>query len=144
MSVASKDDRPKPLHLTHGTFAEDAACDWLLSKGFVIVARNIRYRFGEIDIIAKDKEILCFVEVRSRQNTQYGTPQASIRQQKQSRLIKAASLYLKQNYPRLPFCRFDVIAITGYDAEAKIEYIPNAFEMANEPRKRRGSPWQAY
>ena len=129
MSLDDPNNKPKPLHLKHGTLAEDAACDWLLAKGFVIVARNIRYRFGEIDIIAKDKEILCFVEVRSRQNTQFGTPQASIQKQKQARLIKAASLYLKQNYQRLPFCRFDVIAVTGYHPITKIEYIANAFEL---------------
>lgn len=144
MSLDDQNNKAKPPHLTHGILAEDAACDWLLAKGFVIVARNVRYIFGEIDIVAKDKEILCFVEVRSRQNAKFGTPQASIKKQKQARLIKAASLYLKQNYKRLPFCRFDVIAVTGYNPISSIEYIPNAFELSSESRQRRGSPWQAY
>jgi putative endonuclease len=144
MSLDDQSNASKPLHLKHGTLAESTACDWLSAKGFVIVARNVRYRFGEIDIIAKDKEILCFIEVRSRKNTQFGTPQASIRTQKKAKLIKAAALYLKQNYKRLPFCRFDVIAVTGYYPVGNIEYIPNAFELTNEPRQRRGSPWQVY
>lgn len=134
----------KPEHLRHGQEAEDKACALLRSKGFVILARNVSYRVGEIDIIAKDGSVLCFVEVRSRNTAHFGTPQATIRNDKQARLIKAAALYLKQNGGPLPFCRFDVVAITGYADTAKIEHIPNAFEMPISPRSRRGSPWQAY
>lgn len=137
-------EKPTPVHLSRGKEAEDRATDWLLARGQTIVARNVRYKVGEIDIIAKDGQVLCFVEVRSRGSIFFGTPQASVGSAKQSKLIKAAHLYLKQNYRMLPFCRFDVIAVTGYGLNAEVEYFPNAFQVPQEPRRVRGSPWQAY
>jgi putative endonuclease len=136
--------KSEPVHLSRGKEAEDRACDWLMARGKTIVARNVRYKLGEIDIIAKDGDVLCFVEVRSRGSVLFGTPQATVGSVKQGKLIKAAMLYLKQNYQRQPFCRFDVIAVTGYGLNAEVEYFPNAFQVPHEPRRTRGSPWQAY
>src|SRR3989338_327839 len=81
-----------------GHSAEESACQFLLSKGYEIIARNITYKFGEIDIIAKQKNILCFVEVRSRENNRYTDPKASIRRDKQEKIIRASMLYLQKNY----------------------------------------------
>ena len=63
---------------------------------------------------------------------------------KQRKIIQAAQLYLKQHHHRMPFCRFDVVAVTGYGVQSKVEYFPNAFELTQQPRRRGGSPWQAY
>lgn len=127
-----------------GQAAEESACGLLLSKGYQIITRNVRYRFGEIDIIARDGPILCFVEVRSRENSRYGNPKASIRRDKQEKIIRSASLYLQKNYKSPPLCRFDVISIVGYGCMQKLELIQNAFQLSIQPRKRSGNPWQAY
>lgn len=131
-------------HLEHGRIGEETACAWLLSKGHVLVARNVRYKMGEIDIITRDGHVLCFIEVRSREKTNFGTPQSSVRSDKQTKLIRAAQLYLQKNFMQPPFCRFDVVAVTGYGTQSKVEYFPNAFELNQAPRRRGGSPWQAY
>lgn len=127
-----------------GQAAEESACQLLLSKGHQIIARNVRYKFGEIDIIAKDGPVLCFVEVRSRENSRLTDPKASIRRNKQEKIIRSASLYLQKNYKSLPLCRFDVISIVGYGCMQKQELIKNAFQISIQPRKRSGNPWQAY
>lgn len=124
-----------------GRWGEDKACEWLEDKGFQIVARNVRYKVGEIDIIAFDKATLCFVEVRSKEKTDFGTPKETVGVPKQMRLIKAAQLYLQKNFVRQPFCRFDVISIVGYSQDVFVEHIQNAFEMRRIVYG--GSPWQA-
>ena len=115
-----------------------------MSKGYEIIARNITYKFGEIDIIAKQKNILCFVEVRSRENNRYTDPKASIRRDKQEKIIIASMLYLQKNYKTPPPCRFDVVSVIGYGCLQKQELVQNAFQMWISPRKRTGNPWQAY
>ncbi len=130
--------------LERGKESEELAVQWLLQRGFELVARNVRYKFGEIDIIAKEGQVLCFVEVRSRENAQYGAPQASVRFDKQAKLIKAAQMYLKRFYKKPPFCRFDVIAVTGFGIGAQVEHFKSAFEVPAEPRRYRGNPWRAY
>lgn len=130
--------------LEAGHAAEESACQLLLSKGYEIVARNIRYKFGEIDIIAKDGPVLCFVEVRSRENSRFTDPKASIRRDKQEKIIRSAALYMQKNYKSPPLCRFDVIGIIGYGCMQKLELIKNAFQLSIQPSRRSGNPWQAY
>ncbi|MDA0712615.1 MAG: YraN family protein [bacterium] len=131
-------------HLDHGRLAEDKAAEWLEDHGYNLIARNVNYRIGEIDIVASIGTTLCFVEVRSRNNNRFDKPEASIRSSKQAKLIKAATLYLQKNYNTPPLCRFDVVAVTGYGPEFKIKHIPHAFTVAHYPRSKRGNPWQAY
>lgn len=130
--------------LQAGHLGEESACKLLLSKGYHIIERNVRYRFGEIDIIATDGPILCFVEVRSRENSRFTNPMASIRRDKQEKIIRSASLYLQKKYKNIPPCRFDVVSIVGYGCMQELELIRNAFELWISPRKRAGNPWQAY
>lgn len=124
-----------------GQSAEDAAVVFLKRRGFRIIDRNVRYRFGEIDIIGWDGEVLCFVEVRSRKNDSFGTPEATIGQRKQARISKAAAAYLQKRFSKWPPCRFDAVALLGSGKSKKITFIEGAFDFffANSNRS---NPWQ--
>lgn len=103
---------------------ETLAAEYLLSQGFFIVQRNFRCKFGEIDLIAKDKQVLCFVEVKYRKNTENGFPEEAVDIRKQKKIITIAKYYLMCNYGSLDVdCRFDVISIC--DGEVKL--YRNAF-----------------
>jgi len=108
-----------------GTAAELAAEQWLLRHGLSSVARNVRCKAGEIDLVMCDGEQLVFVEVRLRTRDDYGGAAASVTRSKQRRLIKAAQWFLAANpsWSNRP-CRFDVVAA---DATLTWQWIRNAF-----------------
>ncbi|MEN3011051.1 MAG: YraN family protein [Candidatus Bipolaricaulaceae bacterium] len=93
-----------------GRAAEDLACQYLRAQGMRIVARNWRWRGGEVDIIAKDGPTLVFVEVRSRTDPYRLRPEESVDARKRARLWRTAQAYLAGK-PAVPV-RFDVVAIT--------------------------------
>jgi putative endonuclease len=107
-----------------GKFAENRAEALLKAAGLAIEARNWRCRQGEIDLIARDGEVLVFVEVRSRKYRSYGTAADSITLAKQRRIIHAAQLYLAK-LPATPACRFDVITL---DEGGEPIWIKSAFD----------------
>jgi putative endonuclease len=108
-----------------GGRAESAASQALARRhGYKIVARNYRIRAGEIDIIAFDGEVLCFVEVRSRGREDFGLPEETISATKRRRIARAAQSWLTR-YTREPICRFDVVAISGDE----IRVIKDAFRL---------------
>jgi putative endonuclease len=110
-----------------GARAESLAAKFLASRGLAIVARNFRTRMGEIDVIARDRDTLVFVEVRKRRSEAYGGAAASITGAKRARLIAAAQAYLAlQN--REPPCRFDAILIDGADPP-RIEWRRDVFAI---------------
>lgn len=111
-----------------GKKAEMAAKTYLEQRGYRVIACNVSYKIGEIDLIAWDGQVLCFVEVRSKRNSHYGEPKATINLRKQLKIAKVAELYLQHYYPKRPMCRFDVISIIGYGEDQVIEHIVNAFE----------------
>src|SRR5512140_2966210 len=86
--------KPASWRAADGAQAEALAAKFLAQRGVVIVERNWRRRCGEVDLIARDGDILVFVEVRLRRHGEFGGAAASITAAKQSRLIKAAGLYL--------------------------------------------------
>ncbi|WP_170150242.1 YraN family protein [Parahaliea mediterranea] len=90
---------------------EELAAAFLQQQGLQLIGRNIRFRGGELDIVALDGNTLVFVEVRARRNPRFASAAASVDWRKQRKLQLAASLFLRsqprwRNYP----CRFDVIA----------------------------------
>jgi putative endonuclease len=97
-----------------GAAHERAAAEWLRKAGLGIVARNFTCRHGEIDIVARDGEVLVFVEVRYRLHRDFGGALASVDARKQARIVSAARWYLAQ-HPREArrACRFDVLALGG-------------------------------
>ncbi len=108
-----------------GEQAEALAADFLRDRGLIIVAKNYRCRFGEIDLIAREGNTVVFVEVRHRGGTAYGGAGASITPAKRGRLLKTARHYLSGVHPAPP-CRFDAMLLTGEPAH--IEWLRNAIE----------------
>lgn len=115
---------PKPA----GQRGEDAAAQYLRRKGFKILERNAVYGRNELDIIARDRGVLVFVEVRSRTADDGIPPQDSIGPEKQRRVRRAAEAYLKQLGPPTPECRIDVIAVLLLPGEKpRITHLEAAF-----------------
>lgn len=107
-----------------GTSYEIKAEEYLIQKGYKILERNFRNRGGEIDIIAKDGEYFCFVEVKYRRTNDYGSPLEAVNYHKQNQIRKVANYYLMKNkLSEWTPCRFDVIAFVGDE----MTHIENAF-----------------
>ncbi len=113
-----------------GAAAEESACALLVAAGCRIVARNVRYREGELDIVAWDGGTLVFVEVRLRRDARYGGATASVDEFKRRRLVRAARHYLAETHGAQmrawPPCRFDVVGTTG----ASQDWLRDAFAAA--------------
>ncbi len=113
-----------------GKKGEEIAVKFLKDEGFEIIEQNYRYGKGEIDIIAKDPSdnYLAFVEVKTRQNLDYGEPEYAITKNKQRQIRKMAELYLYDKEIEELDCRFDVIAILLEDIDKpSIKHYVNAF-----------------
>jgi putative endonuclease len=109
-----------------GALGEKLAKNHLLAQGYEVLELNWRYMKFEIDIIAKIKDCIVFVEVKTRKSDTFGEPQIFVSKQKQSFLIKAAQQYLEQNNITLE-SRFDIIAITPKHAQFTINHLERAF-----------------
>ena len=109
-----------------GQEAESIAASYLSRLGYKILEKNISYKFGELDIIASDENILVFVEVKHRKNNNFGDPFEAVTKSKQHKIILAAQAYL-QKYKNIPTCRFDVISLVGDLRSPLIEHICDAF-----------------
>lgn len=110
-----------------GKEGEEKAVALLVEKGFEIIERNYRYGKGELDIIARDKEFLVFVEVKSRESLEYGKPEEAITKRKMSQIRKIAEAYLAEKNSTNENIRFDVVAILFLNGEISIEHYENAF-----------------
>ncbi len=111
-----------------GKEGEEIAAKYLEEKGFEIIKRNYQYGHGEIDIIAKDGEVLVFVEVKTRKTLEYGEPEYAITKKKILQIKKMAELYLYDKEIEEADCRFDVIAIIlGSEGNPQITHYENAF-----------------
>lgn len=112
-----------------GRRGEETALHYLEENGYRVLNKNYSCRFGEIDMVALDRETLVFVEVRSRSSEEFGLAQESVNIRKQMKLRKLAWQYLKAEGQIGRNCRFDVIAILfGRNGKVKkIEHIENAF-----------------
>jgi putative endonuclease len=111
-----------------GKIGEDIAVKFLSRKGYKILKRNYRYGHGEIDIIAMDKDVLIFVEVRMKFSDKFGSPEDSVTIKKREQLKKIASAFIQMNEVNFSECRFDVIGITFKDGKFNINHIVNAFQ----------------
>jgi putative endonuclease len=95
-----------------GAAAEDAALAHLRAAGLQLLARNVRYPFGEIDLVMREGGTLAFVEVRYRRSSRFGGAVASVTRAKRRKLARAAQAWLKAHraHAQAP-CRFDVVAV---------------------------------
>jgi putative endonuclease len=112
-----------------GDATEERACRHLDRSGFTIVERNYRTKGGEIDIVARKGDVLVFVEVRSLEVPDFGTPEESVTPAKRRRIVVAARQYLSKVPPSSwREARFDVIAIEGSGDAAVLRHYPAAFD----------------
>ncbi|MGJ8687701.1 MAG: YraN family protein [Spongiibacteraceae bacterium] len=112
-----------------GAAAEKLACAHLRKQGLRIIETNYHSRFGEIDIIAASSTHIIFCEVRFRKNNRYGSPEESVDQKKQQRILQTAQIYLSQLKNNTLPCRFDVIAITpDQHGHHQLNWLTNAFQ----------------
>lgn len=111
-----------------GDEVEQRALRLLEAAGLKLLQRQFNHRFGEIDLILEDGEVLVFAEVRYRSHSQFGGALASVDRGKQARLIKAARMWLALHpaYARHPV-RLDVIAAEGALDALKLDWIRDAF-----------------
>jgi len=112
-----------------GQKGEEEAVQFLRGLGYVIVAQNYRSPYGEIDVIAEDRQVLVFVEVRSHSRPEYGDPLESVNARKQRQVAKTAQYYLTRNGLENREARFDVIGIQWDAGQARLSHIPGAFEL---------------
>ncbi len=115
---------------TRARTGEDAAAAVLADQGFVILERNYRCRLGEIDIVARDGQVLCFVEVKAVSGDEAGSPFEKVTPHKQSRIVRVAQAYLQEHRQEEEPCRFDVVGVwlDGDTAAARTEIRRDAFE----------------
>lgn len=108
-----------------GKWGEDVAAEHLTARGCEIVARNARTPYGEIDIIAKQNDIIIFVEVKTRTSNKMGLPEESITGRKRQHMISAAEHYAAEH--EIDNWQIDVISIEGKPGSMpKITYFENA------------------
>jgi len=120
-----------------GKAGEDAAAVFLRKKGYRILARNIRSRRGEIDIVARYRDTICFVEVRTRQNlVSHALALESVGAQKRGRLIRLASAYLQDRGWSDRRARFDVVSVLLREEGTRIILVQDAFSLADVPGER--------
>ncbi len=112
------------LSTDHGQMAERDAERFLERQGVHVIARNYRRRFGEIDLIGRQGDVLVFVEVRKRSHRQFADGAESIDRRKQQRLLRTAEAYLQQQRWN-GAARFDVIVL---DARNRIEWLQDAIQ----------------
>ncbi|MCC6485337.1 MAG: YraN family protein [Armatimonadetes bacterium] len=114
----------------NGQAAENAARAFLRGLGWEIVCCNYRSRWGEIDIVARDGETICFVEVRARQRGALVSPAQSVSRDKRQKLTRAASDWLGQTQADVP-CRFDVVEVELHNGLGRITaHIQGAFDVS--------------
>lgn len=116
----------KKQNLEKGRIGENLAKKYLQDKGYKIIGQNYRTPYSEIDIIAEDKGALVFVEVRSRQDERFGSPEGTINRDKINRIIWGAKGYLARN-PSNKRYRIDAVCIVLGESEKpqRIDHYEN-------------------
>ena len=117
-------------NLEFGEAAENAAARFLKAKGYKILERNYKNKFGEIDIIAQQKGVICFLEVKARHSLDHGTPQEAVSLSKQRQISRVAVDYLKSRNLLEHPARFDVLALLYSNNQPQVSLIVDAFELS--------------
>jgi len=113
-------------HNTLGKKGEQLAVGFLLKNNYEIIERNYRFDKAEVDIIARIKDTLAIIEVKTRSSTEYGNPQDFVKPKQIQRLVKAVDEYVNVNDLDVEV-RFDIIAIVKENNNFNIEHLENAF-----------------
>jgi putative endonuclease len=132
---------PRPRNIAHvftdsrlqrGTASEQLAAEYLRARGLIVLARNVRCRAGELDLVCVDGDVLAIVEVRQRAKRDFGGALASVTWRKQRKIIRATQYFLRRQAEwRGRVMRFDVLAVEGVPEGAhRIVWIKDAFRAA--------------
>jgi len=116
-----------------GKQGEEIATTYLLRQGYIILEKNWRAGRNEIDLVARDKDYLVIIEVKSRSKDVFGEPEEAVTREKQMALIRAANAYIYRNNINME-TRFDIISIIHNKNETRINHLKDAFY----PRLRTG------
>lgn len=117
----------QPHARARGKVGEDAAVRWLERQGYRIVERNVVNHAGELDIVARDGETLCFLEIKARSSGAYGPAIAAVDARKQRRISRAAALYIAVKGLHNAPCRFDVLGLDWEGQGWRYTLVRNAF-----------------
>jgi putative endonuclease len=117
------------LRMQRGAAAEDLAAQYLQVRGLKILARNLRCRAGELDLVCLDDGVLVVIEVRQRASAEFGGALGSVTWSKQRKIIRATQFFLRhEKHWRNLSMRFDVLAIEGLpDGAHRIYWVKDAF-----------------
>ncbi len=110
-----------------GLQGENLAAAYLESIGYKILVRNYRNRFGEIDIIALDKGVLVFVEVKFRNNRRFGLPEDAVNKKKIEKIKKVGYLFWRTEFPDISKLRVDVVSILREDSSLSVKITKNVY-----------------
>jgi len=115
-----------------GRQAEDLAAAFLERRGLEVLARNHATRRGEVDLVCRDGDVLCFVEVRSRATASGGTPEESVTRRKARRVVAAATDWALRHGGLDRAIRFDVVSVRMGPGEPRVEHFSAAFDADGE------------
>lgn len=121
-----------------GRAGERRAAWFYRLRGFRVIARNVVFRDGEIDLIVRRGRLLVFVEVKTRSEDSLGDPAESVDRRKQLRVIRCAEVWMSRQKADGLDVRFDVVTVVQTRWRLRIEHIPHAFEARFE----NGTPWR--
>jgi len=107
-----------------GQLGEQAATDYLISKNYEIIARNVRTPYGEIDLIGRKDDTTIFVEVKARTTKSFGPPEIAVTPRKQGHMLSCAEHYAQQN--EIDHWQIDVIAVERVGGKTEIVHFENA------------------
>jgi len=125
-SIAMSSDPRQTL----GELGETLACDELRRRGYAILERRYRTRYGEIDIVARHGDVLVFVEVKARRGDAFGSGAAAVTPNKQRRVARMAADFLVRRRLQDRPCRFDVVSVAMGEERPRIEVFAGAFVAA--------------
>ena len=110
-----------------GRTAERRALRWLRLRGYRVIERNYRIRGGEVDVVARKANTLCFIEIKFRGPGSYFGALEALTPAQIRRIVRAADCYLLA-HPHPGPCRFDVLAIDLIEGKWRTQYLPQAFD----------------
>ncbi|MFP5225317.1 MAG: YraN family protein [Actinomycetota bacterium] len=112
---------------TLGRRGEEAAARWLQRHGWQILDANVRFREGELDLVACRDGILAFIEVKTRRSNKRGTPAEAVTPAKQAKIRRLAMRYLNERRPHAAAVRFDVVAVVAQGQGFRLQHLESAF-----------------
>jgi putative endonuclease len=125
MAVMAKDGRQ-----TFGKLGEDLACAELSRRGYELLDRRYRTRYGEIDIVARHLGAIVFVEVKARASAAFGDGGDAVTGIKQHRIARMAVDFLARRHLTNQPCRFDVVAVSFDRGRPRVDVYENAFQVS--------------